>query len=66
MNGNNDHKFGEIELASGYEIAVLELFGGGFTLTPAEIGSYRFFIGYTVSGGTITYTDEPIVLNVSE
>lgn len=58
--------FDEIALSARHEFNVLESFGGQVTLSAGEIGSYRFFIGYTTSGGKITYNDEAIELNVSE
>ena len=58
--------FDEIVLSSRHEFNVLDLFGGEFTLTANEIGSFRFFIAYTNSSGSITYNAEPIELNVSE
>ena len=58
--------FDEVVLTERYAFNVLDLFGGEFTLTAAELGNYNFFIGYTTSGGNITYNQESIQLNVTE
>jgi len=56
--------FKEIALEAENTFNILDPFGGEFALTESEVGSYDFFIGYTVGGGVITYTSEPIELNV--
>ena len=58
--------FAEVILAAENEINILDPFGGEFTLTTAEIGSYRFFVGFTEEGGVITHNSQAIELNVSE
>ena len=57
--------FDEFVLEASNDIDILAPFGGEFTLTSAEVGSYVFFVAYTTGGGVVTYTDEPIALNVT-
>ena len=58
--------FDNIELDTRNEFNILDLFGGQFTLSAAELGSYQFFIGYSSRDGAIIYTQEAVPLNVLE
>ncbi len=62
----NLETFAESVLAAENELNILDPFGGEFTLTTAEVGSFRFFVGYTTEGGVITHNSQAIELYVNE
>lgn len=54
----------EVALRASTELDILAPFGGQVTLTEAELGMLKFFIGYSTDDGVIRYNDEPITVNV--
>ncbi len=55
----------EITLRAVSEVNLTELMGGQINFKETDVGLYEVFIGYATEGSAISFTDEPIVIEVT-
>ncbi len=57
--------FSEVSLRAVTKLDLLTSLGEQAEISEADVGGYEIYVGYATEGSTITYTGEPILLEVS-